>query len=76
MSDETSGPEPQPVDQAAVDQADEAAGYRVVVDEEEVADLPDSDPNVAAAAGDCEHENHIGDETDHDPLAGAAQESD
>jgi hypothetical protein len=47
-----------------------------VVDEEEVADLPDSDPNVAAAAGDCEHENHIGDETDHDPLAGAAQESD
>jgi hypothetical protein len=73
VSDETAAPTPRPVDdQAAVDAADAAAGYRAVVDEEEVTALPASDPNVAAGDGDFDHENHIGDELDHDPLADRA----
>lgn len=67
---ETSGPQPVD-DQAAVDQADEAAGYRAVIDQEEVGELPATDPNVAAGQGDHDHENRIGDELDEDPAAGA-----
>jgi hypothetical protein len=73
----TSTPEPQqPVDdQAAFDQADEAAGYRAVVDQEEVGELPADDPNVAASQGDHDHENRIGSELDEDPAAGAGDET-
>ncbi len=73
MSDQAAAPEERD-DQDAIDQADAAAGYRAVVDQEEVVDLPATDPNVAAAPGDCDHENHIGEELDHDPLADATDD--
>lgn len=73
MSDQPAAPDERD-EQAAIDEADAAAGYRAVVDEEEVAELPATDPNVAAAQGDCDHENHIGEELGHDPLAAAADD--
>lgn len=47
-------------------EADRAAGYRTVIDRNEAAELSPDNPNVASAAGDYDHERHIGDETDDD----------
>lgn len=62
--------------QTAIDDADFAAGYRSVVDDEETGELPDSDPNVAAGAHDYDHENHIGEEVDGGDVAAAGADLD
>lgn len=59
-------------DQAAFDAADAAAGYRTVLDDEAAAELEPGDPNLAAAPGTYDHENHIGDAVDDDGGVGAA----
>lgn len=37
-------------------------GYRETVEDDDVSALPASDPNIAAATGDYDHESHIGEE--------------
>lgn len=57
-------------DQLAIDEADAAAGYRTVLDVEEVDELDPSDPNRAACdAADHDHEAYIGDPVDDDDVA-------
>ncbi len=48
------------------------ASARSIIDRATVGTLPATDPNLAAAAGDCDHENHIGDPVDEDPDVLAA----
>lgn len=40
-----------------------------IIDKATAADLPDHNPNVACAAGDYNHENHIGDDVDDEDTA-------
>lgn len=58
--------------QFAIDEQNEAAGYRTVLDDEEADQLPADDPNVAAEHGDYNHEDHIGEPVDDDGGVAAA----
>lgn len=51
---------------------DEQAGYRDVLDDEAGDELAATDPNLAAAQGDYNHEDHIGEPVDDDLGVGAA----
>jgi hypothetical protein len=59
-------------DQTAIDTADAAAGYRDVLDDETIDQLPADDPNVACAHGNYDHLNHVGDPVDDDGGVAAA----
>lgn len=56
--------QPEPV--LTADQWQQVAGERSVVDPEEADDLDPTDPNLAAAGGDNDHTNFIGDVSDED----------
>ncbi len=57
-------------DQLAIDEADAAAGYRTVLDEEEGDELDPADPNRAVDhADDEDHEAYVGDPADDDDVA-------
>lgn len=57
------------------DAADQAAGYRYIIDTADAAQAPGTNPNIAASIGDHDHHNHIGEEVEDDHGVAAAGEA-
>lgn len=51
-----------------IDEADAAVGYRAIIDDETVDDLPVDDPNRAVCSGDDDHEAYAGDPAEDDDV--------